>query len=124
MVSELGKNIKYFREEKGWSLNKLKTECGLSYATLHDIESGKNQTLKTDSLEKVADALGVTTNDLLGFDVEEITVGDIDLTISSIFKSEELTLDNIELSEDELKILKSIFKSGINAIRMIRNGDV
>lgn len=123
MISELGKNIKYYREIKGWSLNKLKTECGLGYSTLHDIENGKNQNLKSDSLEKIANSLGVTTNDLLGVEIEEITVSDIEMTVGYIFKSDELTLDEKELSKEEIIILKNIFTSGINAIRLIRRNE-
>lgn len=116
----LGENIKLYREEKGWNLSKLQKESKVAYSTLHDIENGKRENLKTDTLKKIADALDVTTNDLLNIEIEEFTVCDLAETIRAIFRSSELELDNIELSDDEKETLELMFKNTINSFRALR----
>lgn len=116
-ISTLGLNIRALREKKGWSLNKLKEECGISYATLHDIENGKSQNLNSKNLEIVAKALGATVDELLNIESIEYVVGDISDTLDAIFESDELKLDGVELSEYESEFLKDFFKAGINRIR-------
>lgn len=102
-ISQLGANIKQFREEKGWSLNKLKEESRVGYATLHDIESGKSQNLKSDTIEKVAKALNKSVDDLLGVEYEiiEYAVGDFRDTINQILNSDEISIDGIPMTEQE-----------------------
>lgn len=52
--------LKQFREEKGWTQTKLAEESGVSRVTINGIENGKIQVVKTDTLAKIADALGMT----------------------------------------------------------------
>lgn len=120
-ISELGINIKKFRELKGWSISRLKQESGVGYATLHDIENGKSQNLNSTNLEKVAKALNVTTNELLGIEIIEYTVTDLGETLETILKSDELELDGILLTEDEKEELMEFFKIGMNNIRRERS---
>lgn len=119
-ISEVGKNIKKYREEKGWSLNRLKEECSIGYATLHDIENGKSKSLNSGNLEKVASALGVTTDELLGVEVIEYTVCDLDKTLEYVLKSEELTVDDITINENEKQLLQDIFSAVTDIIRKQR----
>ena len=119
-VSELGSNIKKIREQKGWSLNKLKQESEVGYATLHDIENGKSQNLNSSNLEKVAKALTVSTNELLGIDVVEYTVTDLDETLKIILQSDELELDGISVTDDEKEELSDFFNLAINSIKRRR----
>jgi transcriptional regulator with XRE-family HTH domain len=122
-ISELGLNIKKYREQKKWALNKLKQESGVGYATLHDIESGKSQNLNSNNLEKVAKALGVTTNELLGIDIIEHTVTDLEETLGYIFESDELEVDGILLDNNEKEELKEFFTIAINNIRRRRKNN-
>ncbi|KZL93520.1 helix-turn-helix domain-containing protein [Clostridium magnum] len=119
-ISELGQNIKKVRDQKGWTLNKLKQESGVGYATLHDIENGKSQNLNSSNLEKVAKALDVTTNELLGIDVVEYTVIDLEETLDAVFQSDELELDGVLINSDEKEELKDLFAVAINNIRRRR----
>lgn len=122
MISQLGKNIKYYREEKGWNLLKLKEKSKLAYSTLHAIENGKTQNLSSKTLIKVADALDVSPSLLINNNSETITdiSNDLSLIIINLFNRDYLTLDNIKLNKDELIILEILFKSAINSIRNIR----
>lgn len=50
--------LREFREEKGWSQTKLAEESGISRVTINSLENGKVPVAKTDTLTKIADALG------------------------------------------------------------------
>ncbi|WP_298126555.1 helix-turn-helix domain-containing protein [uncultured Clostridium sp.] len=119
-ISLLGKNIKEQRTKKGWSLKKLTERSNVGYATIYDLENGKKQNINSTTLGKIASALEVTTNDLLGLEVVEYTVCDFEGTIDAIFDSYELQVNNIELTSKEKDILKSICKSGIDVINLMR----
>ncbi len=122
-ISIIGKNIKKFRENKGWSLAKLKNESGVGYATLHDIENGKTQNLNSKNLEKIATALDKTPDELLGiadYEVIEVQVGDLVSSINAIFESDELELDGILLSDFDKNFLLDNFMNNINSLRNIR----
>ena len=120
-ISLLGKNIKEYRNKKGLSLKKLTEIAEVGYATIYDLENGKKQNINSTTLEKVATALETSTNELLGIDVIEHTVDDIPDTIDAIFESDELAIDGIKLTSKEKDILKSIYKNGIDVIRLMRS---
>ena len=120
-ISLLGKNIKEYRNKKGLSLKKLTEIAEVGYATIYDLENGKKQNINSTTLEKVATALETSTNELLGIDVIEHTVDDIPDTIDAIFESDELEIDGIKLTSKEKDILKSIYKKGIDVIRLMRS---
>ena len=62
--TKLGKNIKRIREQKNMSQGDICREVGFDRAQMSNIESGKgNPTLAT--IEKIARALGVTSDELL-----------------------------------------------------------
>lgn len=50
--------LRQFREEKGWTQGQLSEKSGVSRVTINGIENGKIQVAKTDTLAKLADALG------------------------------------------------------------------
>ena len=61
---KLGKNIKRIRERKKMSQGDICRALGFDRAQMSNIEAGKgNPTLAT--IEKIAQALGVTSNELL-----------------------------------------------------------
>ena len=60
----LGKNIKKYRQRKGWKQEKLGEESGLSVTSISSYETGKTVP-KADNLEKIAVALDCTTADLM-----------------------------------------------------------
>lgn len=119
-ISELGLNIKKFREQKGWSLSKLKQESGVGYATLHDIENGKSKKMNSKNLEKVAKALNITTNELLGIDIVEYTVTDLEETLKIILQSDELEIDGLPVTENEKEELEDFFSLAVNSIKRRR----
>lgn len=50
--------LRQYREEKGWTQDELARKAGVSRVTICMIENGKLKTSKTDTLTKIADALG------------------------------------------------------------------
>lgn len=58
----IGDRIKYFREQKNWTTNKLAISAGISQSYLRDIElNKKNPTIET--IFYICGALGITLSD-------------------------------------------------------------
>ncbi|MBA7646660.1 hypothetical protein ES703_54426 [subsurface metagenome] len=66
MSSERLKNLKKLRKKKEWSQEKLAREAGISYNTLIKIERGGIKNPRLDTLIKLAKALGVSVDELIG----------------------------------------------------------
>ena len=66
LYKTVGENIVRLRQLKGWTQEDLAYYADLTVASISKIERGvTNPTLKT--LDKIADALGVETDELLRF---------------------------------------------------------
>ena len=61
----LSKNIKRLREAKGLSQEKLARLANVANNTLIKMETGENQNPTLETLKKVAQALGVSVDDLI-----------------------------------------------------------
>jgi len=60
------KNLPKFRKQKGWSQEKLAQEAGISYNTLIKIERGGIENPKIETVIKLAKALSVSIDELVG----------------------------------------------------------
>ena len=60
------KNLIKLRKDKGWSQEKLAVESGISYNTIIKIERGGIENPKIATVIKLADALSVTLDKLIG----------------------------------------------------------
>ena len=65
-ASAVGERIKHFREKRGLTQKELGEKCGIDAANLRKYESGK-QNPKLATLNKIAEALGITAFDLTDF---------------------------------------------------------
>ena len=65
MSSSNLKNIKKLRNKKGWSQERLAREADISYQTLIKIEQNRIKNPKLQTLVKLANALGVSLDDLV-----------------------------------------------------------
>jgi len=65
-ISTVAKNIKKHRKEKGLSQDKLSRLADVSHATIIKIESGGIQSPTIGTVQKIAKALGVSVDDLIG----------------------------------------------------------
>ena len=61
----IGKNIRRFRQEKGISQDRLSKLADLSLNTIVNIESGGNANPTIETLNKIANALGVKVDELI-----------------------------------------------------------
>ncbi len=66
MSSGYLKNLKKLRNKKGWSQERLAREAGISYHTLIKIEQDRIKNPKLETLIKLARALGVSLDKLVG----------------------------------------------------------
>ena len=61
----LAENLKKYREERGYSKQRLAKETGLSARCIEHIEYGKAKAPRLSTLEKLADKLGIDITDLI-----------------------------------------------------------
>lgn len=61
----IGKSIKKLRKKQGISQDRLSKLADLSLNTIVTVESGANENPTIDTLTKIANALGVSINDLV-----------------------------------------------------------
>ena len=66
MSSSVLENIRKLRKKKGWSQQRLAGEADISYQTLIKIEQNRIKNPKIQTMIKLAEALGVTLDNLVG----------------------------------------------------------
>ncbi|ARC85671.1 helix-turn-helix family protein [Clostridium argentinense CDC 2741] len=121
-ISILGLNIKRIREDKKISAYRLAKDANVGAATISQIESGKRQSLNSATVEKIANTLGVSSDELLATENNvEYIVTDVEQTISLILTSDELVLDDIEMTKDEKNQLRMAVDIALNSIRSQRS---
>jgi transcriptional regulator with XRE-family HTH domain len=62
------KNVKIFREKKGWTQEKLAQQAGISYQTLIKIEHGGIKNPRMETLIKIAKSLEVPLDKLIEYE--------------------------------------------------------
>ena len=62
----LSENLKKYRKKKEWSQDKLAKFADVTHTTLVKIESGVNKNPTIQTLTKLADALEVSIDELVG----------------------------------------------------------
>ena len=60
------KNLKEFRKQKGWTQERLARESNISYHTLIKLEQNGIKNPKIETVVKLADALEVSLDKLVG----------------------------------------------------------
>lgn len=83
-MKELAENIKRYRSKKGFSQAELATRSGLSLRTIQRIESGETIP-HGDSLQRLSNALEVTPNNLIDWELIEDKNFLLGLNLSSLF---------------------------------------
>ena len=61
----LAENIKELRKQRKLSQEELAKKAGVTYSTLIKLESGSNKNPTVKTLQQIAQALGVTLDDLM-----------------------------------------------------------
>ena len=107
-MSTFGLRLKHLREERRWSQKDLGKAVGVSNVSISGYESG-NRFPDTETLTRIADALEVSTDYLLGRDVPKWT------STTDVFELEQLLENNVNmayggesLTEEEKQRVKDI----------------
>lgn len=64
-ISTIAKNIKKYRNKMGISQDKLSKLAGITLPTITKIESGATPDPRIETVKKIADALGISVDELL-----------------------------------------------------------
>jgi transcriptional regulator with XRE-family HTH domain len=64
--TKFGERLKRLRERAGLSIRQLSERSGVPRASLHGVENGTREGLSTESSARVARALGITIDRLVG----------------------------------------------------------
>ena len=116
-ISIVGKNIKRLREEKNMSQADLVRKAGVGKATINEIENGKRKNLNSNTINKISNALNVSVEELFIEDgQQEYCVTDIKEALNLILSSDELTLNDKELTDTERNLIEETLTDVFNFI--------
>jgi transcriptional regulator with XRE-family HTH domain len=65
-METIGARLKRLRDRKGWSQQELARQCGVTQATISRLERGELQDIQVITARRMAHALGVTIDYLVG----------------------------------------------------------
>jgi len=109
-MSIIGENLKKLRTSRKLTIEQLSKQSNVGKSTISELETGKAKNPKTDTLLKIADALGVKLEDLTSMEVEkEYIITDIEDAMSLILSQENLMLNGEVLTSDaKIQLANSI----------------
>ena len=126
---QIGNRIKKLRMEKGYSQKKMAELCGISYSTYSNYENN-NREPNLKQLEKIAHALEMTTENLIGqTNIDERRtriVNNYNFHIMRILGEKDelcikqLIIDENENAEDEELLFKYACEADFNQFRLKR----
>ena len=119
MVSILGQNIKRIRINRGIKTTQLSKRAKVGISTISQIESGSRQSLKSDTLNKIAEALNVSVEDLMRDKTNKKKSYDISCFFNKI-KENEITFEGKSLTEDEIKLIELSLEVALKSVRIYR----
>jgi len=117
MVSILGKNIKKYRVNKNLSIKELSDIAGVGSSTISQIENGKRSSLRSETIQKISEALNVDVNDLFSTDEGTYEVTDLETTIRIILTDDEISIDDKIMTKEEKDQFLFAMQLAINTIR-------
>ena len=96
--------IKTACQQKGLSVSAMCLELGMSKSVLSDLKSGRKKTLSAQTLQRIAEHLGVTTDSLLGSEATDV-LDQVDVAFYGDFK--ELSEEQKEAVRDMVRAMRS-----------------
>lgn len=111
-MSTLANNIKKYRKEKGLTQGQLAEMIGKSKNVISNWENGLNKP-DADTIENLMWALGVTADELLGWNNPEQSKADADILSKKILtnsKIKSILPMILNLSDDDLELLKNFIE--------------
>lgn len=95
--------IEFYMNKKGWTKYRLAKQANIGQSTLSEILSGKKQNPSINTLQKIADALGVSIDYLTGKSVRAIIedkLNNSDMTIEELSVKTKLPVSYLEKLDD------------------------
>lgn len=121
-ISVVGANIQSIRKLKQMSAYGLAKSAGVGLATISDIENGKRKSLNSNTLKKIAAALGVSYDDLMGTsDTISFETNNIMDIINIIDYVDDPILDQDPMTKSEKEELLYAVSMALNSIRFKRS---
>jgi transcriptional regulator with XRE-family HTH domain len=80
----LGRRIRQERAKRGWNQKQLAQASRISQATISRLEADQVTQLRSDALGRLAEALGVTVDYLVGLAKEPLAVGNPDPAVREL----------------------------------------
>lgn len=97
---DIGGKIRFYREQKGYTVNKLANLCGISQSYLREVElNSKNPTV--EMLNIICDSLEISLKDFFDEEFDD----------SKRFKNEPLLASIYKLDAKQRKLLKQFIDS-------------
>lgn len=122
MISIEGQNIKKIREQKNIGITELAKKAKVGIATISELESGIRKRPSGATLKKIADALGVNLNEILGIAEEtDYDIVDMEEMFKFLLDANEMEIDGVVLDNEDKKELDTMFKATIALIRQKRS---
>lgn len=105
--SAVGRNVRRFRQQLGLSQEALAKKAGVYRLTVTFLETGRTETVGSDTLQLLADALGVSTADLVR-DESVPAITPIEPLLSEFLRSPLAGQLTPPISEEEIVWLRSL----------------
>lgn len=125
MISIEGQNLKRIRESKNIGTVELAVLAGVGQATISELESGIRKRPSSKTLTKLANALEVSVNELLGIEEQtEYELTDVEEIFKFILSANDVELDGAILTDNEKKDIEIMLNSTMALIRSKRSTEV
>lgn len=126
-MSDLYKRIDSICKENGTNVTALCKKAGVSRATLSELNAGRTKTLNADTVTKLAAALSVSVDYLLGAEGKETpaltekdrrdVAKDVYQIMQSLESSGDLMFDGVPMSEESKAAMAAAMRIGLEEAR-------
>lgn len=127
-VKDVGRRIYEARKAAGMSMKELANKIGVNQSSIARYEAGKFNRVGTDILIKIADALDIKVEQLIGFGPTKLTkkderdiAKDLDSVMEKLSNSEDgpLSYNGAEIPESTQQLLRDALDLGLRQLKII-----
>lgn len=124
-MSIVGENVKKFRERAGYTIRQLGELSGVSKSVISELESGKSNNPRHETINKLAVALSVAPELLDEMEYEhEYVITDVKEAFDLILSQENLTLNGETLTEEAKRQLVNSVKMALKFTEEVQNSSL
>jgi transcriptional regulator with XRE-family HTH domain len=111
LVERVAKNLRDAREAAGLSREKLAQKADVSTRTIYRLERGETTNPRPDEFEKIAAALGMTSDELRGISDDEpgaaddaLTLGEVQRRLAEITGSRDVAFGFVRVAANRARV--------------------